>query len=141
MRLPARIAAIAQVVFYVSITLVAVESCRPEQSLAPRTEAFAPGSVVHFTPLTITRIVINGPSKIESQGTYTWTASVTGATGAVSYQWQLSTDQGATWRGVGTNSTSYSRLERTDESFWLRVTATDSNSQFTSNNFKVDVVL
>lgn len=119
--------------------VAALSACQQDVPMAPKSRA-AERQLV--SPLTALVVKVNGPSKIQTQGTYSWDATVTGATGTIGYQWQLSSDQGATWHSVlGGNSATYSRLERRDESFWLRCTATTATQSGTSSSFKVEVVL
>jgi hypothetical protein len=118
--------------------LASIPACRQDSLLAPKAGPSAARSASSLTALVVK---VNGPSKIQTQGTYSWDATVTGATGTISYQWQVSSDQGATWHTVGGNSSTYSRLERRDESFWLRCTAAAGTQSGTSISFKVEVVL
>jgi hypothetical protein len=118
--------------------MAALSACQVDASLAPRNRST---SAQRLSPLTALTVRVNGPSKIQVQGTYSWTATVTGATGTITYHWQVSRDMGATWQGVGTNSATYSRLEREDEAFWLHCTATTATQTGTSNPLKVEVVL
>ncbi|HEV7704514.1 MAG TPA: S8 family serine peptidase [Gemmatimonadaceae bacterium] len=83
----------------------------------------------------------SGPSKITVTGTYHWTATASGGTGPITIQWQFSDDQGTTWDNAPVGAT-FTRLERVDESFYIRPTATAAPGQSAIGNIvKVDVYL
>jgi subtilisin family serine protease len=87
------------------------------------------------------RASVSGPTRITTAGTYTWTANVTGATGPVTYQWQVSSN-GSTWtNGGGAVASTFTRTERTSETYFLRVIVTQGLQSTTSASYEVVVVI
>ncbi|MFL5385193.1 MAG: S8 family serine peptidase [Longimicrobiaceae bacterium] len=68
---------------------------------------------------------ISGTNWIDTNGTYTWTATPSGGNGVYSYQWQYSSN-GTSFSNVGTNSPTYSRYVSISGGlpFWIRVNVT-----------------
>jgi gliding motility-associated-like protein len=60
---------------------------------------------------------------------YTFTASVSSGFNVPVYQWQLSTDKGASWQDIaGANTLSYMRLPSAVGSYWYRLAVTEQIS-------------
>lgn len=82
------------------------------------------GKLDAFAAVANLAVTASGDDFIDTPGLYTWTAHATGGNFTYSYQWQQSTDNGAHWFNVGTNSTSYSDNIQSNGNFQLRVIVT-----------------
>jgi subtilisin family serine protease len=83
-------------------------------------------------------VSISGSTYLMTGETGNWTATVTGAPGPVTYQWQFRGEASTTWTNVGTGTASYSRNAPL-RSFYLRVIATSGASSAQSAEFYVFV--
>jgi len=97
------------------------------------------GSDTHLVsvniPVTPFAVTITGSDYLIGGETGSWQANVTGAPGAVSYQWQYKTASGTTWSNVGTNSASYSRMAPLKASFYVRVVVTSGASSVSDDQY------
>ena len=87
---------------------------------------------VNTTPFGVT---ITGPTYLVGGDPGTWTANVTGAPGAVTYQWQYRTAASTTWTAVGTNSATYSRNAPLRASFYVRVVVTSGAASVQDDHY------
>lgn len=86
-------------------------------------------------------VTTSGDNFIDTPGIYTWNALATGGNGSYTYQWQQSTDNGAHWFNVGTNSTSYSENIQSNGNFQLQVVVTSDGLSMASPTDFVTVQL
>lgn len=98
------------------------------------------GSDTHLVSVTIPTVTpfavtITGPSNLVGGEAGTWQANVTGAPGAVTYQWQYRTASVTTWTDVGTNSPTYSRNAPLRASFYLRVIVTSGSASVLDDHY------
>ncbi|MEQ8523845.1 MAG: M12 family metallo-peptidase [Gracilimonas sp.] len=86
------------------------------------------GIVSNFNPPAPPPVVnLSGPSSIETNQNYTYSASVTGGVTPYSYQWAKKTSSTSPWVNIGTGS-SITYNSATAGQVSLRVTVTDNNS-------------
>lgn len=91
------------------------------------------GKLDAFAAVADLAVSTSGDNFIDTPGTYTWTATATGGNGSFAYQWQMSTDNGAHWFLVGTNSASFSDNIQSSGNFELRVIVTSDGLGRTSS--------
>lgn len=99
------------------------------------------GKLDAFRAVANLAVTTSGDDFIDTPGIYTWNAHATGGTGSYTYQWQQSTDNGAHWFNVGTNSTSYSENIQSNGNFQLRVVVTSDGLSIASSTDFVTVQL
>ncbi len=94
----------------------------------------------YYTLVPRLSVTIQGPSRIESEGTYSWDASVSGGISPYTFNWKYCPD-GGSCSDVGTSS-SYSRtVWNGDPDFILVVTVTASDGQTATDDHWVDVCM
>ncbi len=69
-------------------------------------------------------VSFSGPTYINTPGTYTWTASASGGSGAYTFRWESRSPSSSTWSQLGTGTTYTRSIQSGDGPFYLRVTAT-----------------
>ncbi len=68
---------------------------------------------------------ISGTTEIDTKGTYTWSASVSGGDGSYTYQWVLREDGGSD-TNEGTSSTQARTVDSGDANFWWILSVTSA---------------
>ena len=125
MRHPKRAAALARC----ALLMALVGACT-DQPLSPRPTpagADAPSLAVGLTASDLA-VTITGPTVLQSEGSYTWYANVSGGSAPYTYQWERRNSGSTTWSAVigGTGSSWTRSFFSGSNTFDLRVTVTSA---------------
>jgi len=82
-------------------------------------------------PPTLT-VQLSGPTTINAKGSYSWTATPSGGTGAYSYQWSVTYDSGPQYQ-LGSSATQSLTVFGDDGDFTIAVTVTSGAQQVSSS--------